>query len=300
MQKYRILVSILIILSLIFTFIPVAKAQESLVLTISPIKIELKVNKGQILSQRIKIMSNLNTQLIVYTQDWQPQGAEGQVQFLTEKTLTSASSWLSISPKKFYLKANQPKEVKVSIQVPKDIYPGSYYTAVMFQPVLTQNKGVIQVVGRVGTLILLTVKGQVIEKGKIISFKTIKKFNWKTPVDFEILFKNTGTVYYKPSGKISIYLGDKKIDEIEIKGENALPNYERKMKAQWNKNVWLGKFTAQLDLKYGLKNDKTSFAETSFWVISWRLLIIIFLVIVLIGILVWLSKSKFKIVIVKK
>ena len=124
------------------------------------------------------------------------------------------------------------------------------------------------------------------------------------PIDFYLRFENSGSVHLKPFGEIRIanILGapvaavlmnqakqpDGKIAPVG----NVLPKSTRKFDARWQKsedaakpagfleqldyegrNFALGLYTATLNLEYGTKGE-TATAQTSFWVLPWRVILV--------------------------
>ena len=165
---------------------------------------------------------------------------------------------------------------------------------------------------------LLRVEGAVIETGNLTDFSVNNKSGIysRLPVDFSVRINNPGTVYIKPSGKITIsnMLGQKsaeltvnigkmpdgtykpvgnilsksarKFDESWIKtGTGDSPkNFFEELKYEFN-NFALGRYSANLDLTYGASNDKKIAGALSFWVIPWRLLLVIFILFAVIAVI---------------
>ena len=163
-----------------------------------------------------------------------------------------------------------------------------------------------------GTLILLTVNGDVLEAGGLASFNTRNKqmFYTSLPVSFQYRWKNDGNDRVKPDGKISIrslfFIPVSKIDANQVSG-NILPHSTRLFDIDWVKNPqdknfvrpesffkgyfsdvsyqWnnfaVGPYLAHLDLSYGAAGIHST-KNTIFFVFPWQLLICIFIALIII------------------
>jgi len=186
--------------------------------------------------------------------------------------------------------------------VPANADPGGHYAVVFFgnQPSMAQG-GSIGLSGKLGTLILLTVAGDIVEQGRIVSFDLTnpRSFYEHLPISFTALFENTGNVHLMPHGEITITnMFGRTSDRIPFNkepiggGKNVLPNTSRHLEAVWTKgplevkaqnfidtvnvefhNFALGRYTAALDLHYGPSNQAAA-ANTTFWVIPWQLILV--------------------------
>jgi hypothetical protein len=180
-----------------------------------------------------------------------------------------------------------------------------------------------------GTLVLLSVNGDVLEAGGLSSFKTLnnKFFFNSLPVSLEYRWKNDGNDRVKPEGKVVIrnmfYIPAARISANAVSG-NVLPHSTRLFNLEWIKhkdtsenpsednihdsskssvvksffdrvsfqwkNFAVGLYFAKLDLTYGLQENHSS-KTTLFFVFPWQLLTIIFIVLV---VLFFLGKNLLK------
>ena len=138
------------------------------------------------------------------------------------------------------------------------------------------------------------------------------------PVEFTLRFKNTGKVHLAPSGTIVLQQGDVDLGTVQINesGNNTLPGITRTYKVEWNdafivrepvkkgsefvmdKNgnktyhsvvrwdsltkMRIGKYTAKAVVVYNNgRNDVPLEAFVSFWIIPWRLILIVTLILAL-------------------
>jgi hypothetical protein len=138
------------------------------------------------------------------------------------------------------------------------------------------------------------------------------------PVEFEIKFKNTGKVHLAPFGNIVIQQGDVELGTLQVNesGNNTLPGVMRTYKSEWNDGFivrepvkkgsdfvmdkdgnkiyhtvikWdsltkmrIGKYTAKAIVVYNNgRNDVPLEALVSFWIIPWKIILVITLVLAL-------------------
>jgi hypothetical protein len=141
--------------------------------------------------------------------------------------------------------------------------------------------GKTRLISRIGSLLLVRVNGLGNESGALEDLKLLgpkKIFYEKKPQGFEILFRNDGNVHLVPSGKIKVknMLG-KIVAELPVDAYFALPDSLRYREVQWDGGFGFGRYTANLSLYrgYGNQFDEDSLA---FWVLPWKVLVGIFLV----------------------
>lgn len=270
--------------------------------TVTPLKFDMNLNPGDIKQGEIKVINETNERQTYYAsvQNFVASGEEGQQTFLEETEKLGLVRWIGLEKTSVTLDPGKSANFKWVINLPKDAEPGGHYAALFFstQPDNVQGKGV-GVGGRVGILFLVNVAGNVREEAKVESFQTVigedpqtaVPATWtnRLPVGFELRIRNSGSVHFKPTGTISIQGMFGKMQTIQLNPNDSavLPDTIRKIRSSWGPrglakggflqelgNEWegmaFGKYTAKVDAKYGLSNQALS-AETSFWVLPWRL-----------------------------
>jgi hypothetical protein len=187
-----------------------------------------------------------------------------------------ASSWIEVDPADFILQPRERKEIKITIKPPNKTEPGGHYAVVYFQPLVPVENLSPQTAylsARVGALIFLVVKGDMVEKAVVSDLKTVK-FQEKSPISFQINFKNQGNIHLLPSGNVRIFNWQgKKIDELSLKPEIVLPKTARTFRAVWQKKYLIGKFFAAAQINYGSEHLKLQAGRIEFWVVPWLPLI---------------------------
>jgi len=277
-------------------------------LTLSPPTYEIGATPGQTLTTGLKIFNETDTGGTFYfeTQNFTAKGDNGEPEFIEEDAKTDLASWIE-TPASIDLAAGELKRVEFQIRVPENADPGGHYAAIFLSNTPPSNgNGSVGISSKIGTLVLLRVEGDVVEQAKLASFGLAenKKIAGSLPVKFITRIENNGTVFVKPSGTIKIFniFGIKTAETTVNIGKmpdgslrpvgNVLSNSARKFESVWGtaqnagggnffekliaekNNFALGMFTAQLDLTYGIGNDKKITDKITFWVLPWRIMLV--------------------------
>lgn len=242
-------------------------------ITMMPVKFILDLFPGQINDQRL-ILSNPNNFEIALrpeVEDFEPAPDSAGVNFVPKAPgITSLVDWIEISKELVVLKPNEQREIFFKIKVPENPEPGSHFAAVFFktQPLPGQGGSSLAISTRIGSLILVTIPGNVVRAGKILSFKGPKFIN-KGPVEFSTTFKNTGSVHYEVLGTIGIKnIFKKQIAEISTDKQWILPTGQKTLKAVWDIGYIFGPHEALLEIKDGA--DDIQRASFKFFALPWK------------------------------
>lgn len=281
---------------------------QSRALTISPAKIVLSADPGQTITTIMRVRNDMEQTLDFYPSfDGYTAKGEEPIFFISNIDLPT---WIKTDPPMLTLEPGEKGTVSILINVPKDADPGGHYAVIFWAAVPPERKGEggVGMVTKVGALVLLEVSGNVIESAELNNFKAPAKFFTRLPVSFTFELKNTGTVHLMPQGKVVIQntLGrTSAILEVNPGLYHALPNTTRTFYvANWEPKggmpkiegegfisalkreiagFALGYYRANLNLEYGNgKEIKTAKASFGFWVLPWRVLIFITLILAII------------------
>ena len=278
-------------------------------LTLTPIRLELSGDPGEIITQKITLINEKQTPETFYT-SFENFTAEGETGNPTWSTPTDdLGTWMKATDSVTLLPGEQ-KNVPFTITIPKDAEPGGHFAGIFWGTTpKIQSGGQVAIGAKTGVLILLSVSGPISEKGGILEFATKNNQTFFTalPVDFYYRFQNSGSDRIKPQGNIDINnifgIGSTKIFGNPIEG-NILPRSVRKLETSWSgadvytsgnpdqqrsffdqvkyewRNFAFGHYTANLNLTYGQNNESASSAF-AFWVFPWQLLITLFVLLIL-------------------
>jgi hypothetical protein len=269
---------------------------------IGPGKTEVFLNPGESVTKYINVVNRaqVETTYIITMEDIVGSDDPKQaVKMLgNEKGPYSVKDLLTPYEREFTLKFGESIDMPITISVPADAAPGGYYGIVIVGT--KPREGEIQgagakIISRVGAIFLVRVNGAANESGKLESFKVAgpkKLFYSKTPAAFEILFRNEGNVHLVPYGTIDINnMWGKDVASIPVDSYFALPESLRSREVSWAENTGFGKYTAELSLYrgYGNQNDTMS---VSFWVLPWKILGIIFGVVLVLSLFLYLMLTR--------
>jgi len=262
---------------------------------ISPTKIEDLVEPGETLTKRLKVtnLANKTKTLYAFLKDFKAGDESGRPVLIPPGSEEGPylANWVDIPTKGFEFAPNEEKVIPFSIQVPENAGPGGHYGGVYFgtEPprlrVQGKDKGAGMAISQqAGSLILLHVKGDVQEEARVREFTTDKNF-YGTPFDvqFTVRVENRGNVHVKPFGAVDITnMFGKEVASIMVneRGGNVLPGSIRKFtRTNWEGDSGFGRYKAVLGLTYGVPADqggqgkKSLYAEKTFWIIPWRIVI---------------------------
>jgi len=201
-----------------------------------------------------------------------------------------------------------PQELKTSvitIKVPSNAEPGGHYGVIRFTAVPPNLQGTgVALSASVGTLVLLRVNGPVTDNLSVAEFASghqSQNGTWKGnnffetgPVDFLARLHNGGTVHEKPEGKITVKnLLGKPVGSVVVnsKGGNVLPDSIRRFTQTLNSKKLFGYYTATMAVTYA--GNQSLGAKLSFWVIPWKLLLIVMAVLVVMFFLIKIGLRKY-------
>jgi hypothetical protein len=253
------------------------------------------------------------TTLFAYIRDFKSEGEDGQARLIEPGSENGPymSSWIQITNKGVSFAPGETKDFNFKIAVPTNAGPGGYYGALVFGTkapnvkVDSAEKGAaIGVAQQAAVLVLIQIAGQVNESAIIRDFSTDKSlYNTPFSTTFLTRIENQGNVHIKPRGVIQVYnVMGKEVSNIKIndKSANVLPKTIRKFDNIWKDSFGFGRYKAVLSLSYGTsaENGGTGMQSlnsiTYFWVLPFKIVGIILLIVIGIFLFIVSSFKMFK------
>jgi hypothetical protein len=307
------------LLSILALFVVIFYAHSASALTVTPVRIEIQADPGQVIVKPITLINEQNTATTFYTSfaNFEAQGETGNPAFVEPKS--DLGTWMT-TDMIVTLAPHQTKNVNITISVPQDAYAGGHFAVVFFgtQPNNAEKVSGVGIGAKTGALILLSVSGDVKEAGGLSSFKLKNnKFFYNTlPVSFQYRFKNDGNDRVKPQGNIVMhdlfYIPEDTMNANPVNG-NILPHSTRLFDVDWIKhprsasyvapvgkvalffdralyqwqNFAMGPYMAKLELVYGTQGIITN-KSVFFFVFPWQLIICL---IIILGIVYFFGKK---------
>lgn len=278
-----------------------AQSLERRTFTISPPSVAIEnVNPGAEKDGILKIVNDSDETLTfnLSVQDYIVEDANGTPKFLTDGQLSnqfSAASWMGVSPTRITVKPGTREEISYYIKIPKSARPGGHYAAITYTPDNNANVSGsgAAVTTVVGTLFYITINGPIKEQATVteLSAPTLSEYS---PVHIKTVIKNNGDEHIKPYGTLTIKnIFGKTVSTQILQPNNIFPLASRNYDNILSKSWLFGRYTAVLDAKYGRENALMLTGVVAFWIIPWKLLILIALLI-LAGVLGYLYMKKKK------
>lgn len=257
-------------------------------ITVTPITDEFSIKPGEVVSRIIRVINPGDEVITLYPQtlNFSTDNENGQPVFFSAQDESSSytlSSWVTFEKEFIRIAKNEEEQVRVVISAPENAEPGGHYGAILFsteKPELSDSGATeVGVVGLVGTLLLATVLGDIIERLELEQFN-LPLIAFSSPVVLDQVYKNKGNVHVKPRGEIVIknWSGNQVgiLAVNEGKG-NVLPQSRRRLKESWSFDPLktFGIYTLVLQSSYGSTPTELNATKKILIVPYWVLIIII-------------------------
>jgi len=270
---------------------------------LSPAKLEFEIEPGESETAIIQVTNvTTGTQSVVpiindFVQD---EGESGIPRLITDESLESP---YSVKPfiypmRGFTIAPSETYKLEVTFSIPENTPPGSYFGAVRMASNVGQEgieEGNIGLSGSVGTIFLINVPGQVVEKLTLVEIgannftdeNEIQKgtFFSSTPSNIFLRIQNEGNVFTEPFGSITIkdwsgnIVQSAEINNSDPRG-TILPETIRRFDNPIDSLGNFGRYTVSAFISYGDDGSSIISAEMTFWVIPWMTLLLILAVVI--------------------
>jgi hypothetical protein len=275
---------------------------------VGPGKVDVSLEPGQ--SKVVNmIVTNRMGEVKVFkfeVEDIQGGNDDGQAVVLLgdDRGPYTLKDYISIPNMEFELQHMERATIPVTITLPADAEPGGRYGSVLVSTVsrdadldgANTTAPSSAIVSRIGTLFFVSTPGNTDITGKLAAFSTLgsKKVYSEGPIDFGLVFENTGSVHLNPYGEITITnMAGAEVGFVEIDPWFALPQSLRTREIQWNKELLFGRYTATVRINRGY-DDIVDEASLTFWVLPWKPLTGAFLVLVVFFLTLRFIASRFE------
>jgi hypothetical protein len=231
------------------------------------------------------------------------------------------AKWVSFSKTVFGAPPGEWQTIKMNVDVPKSAAFGYYFAVEYLRAnEESPQPGQAVARGAVATFILLNADAPGAKReAQITSFTADRKSYEFLPASFTVKVRSSGNVHVVPHGNVFITHGKKQVGSIEVNsgGGNVLPDSSRFFSAAWNdgfpvyqsktnaegqpivdkqgqavkslhwdfshtNHLRFGHYTAHIVMIYDNgQRDVPMEASVSFWVIPWRLIGLLALIIIL-------------------
>lgn len=272
---------------------------------ISPVKSELTINKGTSKDVSINVENPTDSPIIakpIVNNFLASDTENGEARIILDaKVQTPKNDFIKLVGKieELNLGPREKRDITVKITVADNANSGGYYGTVRFVPASINNSGNVSLTASVGTIILIRVPGDLIEKVDLLKLGAgqngkFKNFIASGNVDVLTRLQNNGDIHTQPFGKVIVKnMFGKKIQEFELNKDraNILPGSIRKFSNTIDKKSgWFGRYTIEANLGYSQDGGDVISAKAVFWYIPAIILYTILTIIILIVLYILLSK----------
>lgn len=292
-----------------------AQQQGGSGLVISPTRTELEIAPGgtQKIRVSLKNVSGVDITAKAEINDFESDNRTGDPKIfpsIDKHTAASVRNFLT-NVADVPLKKDEKKDFDINLAVPANASPGAYYGIVRYSavPVTGQAEGdnQISLTASVGTLILLTVPGDIKEQIQVQSVKVENVDSEKKPISrtffttkpeqSSVEIKNNGNGFSKPFGRVTLSKGSKEVYAYELNGgdqrSNILPNSTRIFTNKLENIKNPGRYKLSANVSHGSGGELIT-SEVSFWYIpAWCFYVFAALLLTLIAVVYAVYRRKF-------
>lgn len=224
-------------LGLYFIIIPLSVHAFS----VSPPILEVEAGPGEAVHTKIHIQNTSNTKKI-YTftiQKFIAKGESGQQTFLPPTETAGLPEWMYFDRPALELAPGAAFDLPVVIRVPTNADAGGQYAAVLFAEQAELANGTVGIVPRTGTLVFLTVRGNILKSFSVGTLQSDVETVSHLPANFSLTVKNLGNVHIQPTGKLRVQnmFGNTVASyPLNETGGRILPGSQRIFYASWTRH----------------------------------------------------------------
>lgn len=259
---------------------------------VGPGRAEITVSPGETIVQEITVTNRISAdrsfKLEVEDITGTADGSSAVELTGAERGPYSIRDYISFPTDTFTLDLGERARIPVTITIPADAEPGGFYGSVLVSTDRTGDTpaGVPRspIIARVGSLFFVTVRGETEIAGQTKSIQTIDGKMWyeEGPINLGITYENTGSVHVNPYGEITITnMFGEDVGFVELEPWFVLPKSLRSREINWDREFLLGRYKATASINRGY-DDHIDEVVTTFWVLPWKIVTGVFVVIFII------------------
>ena len=279
---------------------------------VSPVLIDLNADKGNEYNLKLTVTNVTAGSLALKSSidDFRAKDETGEPKIITDpndvQQTYSMKSWVTPIPS-FTLKSKESRQITATVQIPANAEVGGHYGVIRFSGVPPELQDAnVALSASVGVLLLARVGGDSIkESASVIEFNANRNSKngsifKASPVTYFERIQNTGNIHVKPTGNIVVKNTFGAVADTLTVNEpptHILPHSTRTFTPVSTKSLPPGRYTASLNLAYGT-NAATLSAQTTFWVIPYKLILGLFGLIAIMLLLgrIWLKRHNAKVI----
>jgi hypothetical protein len=261
-------------------------------LSISPLHNQLNLDPGQAATIKLNL-KNITTNPILakaFVNDFTADNDTGNPVIVTDPNKTLPTSIKKfVKTENVQLAVGEKKEVAVPIQIPSDAAPGAYYGIIRYRAIPTGSQapgeGQVSLSASVGTIVLIQIKGNLVEKAQLSSLNVYRDNNsgtffFQKPNKVGVGIANLGNSFVQPFGKVVITdMSGKQVYSQEVNNtdprSNVLPGSKRVFKDNIKGISKPGRYTVSASISFG-DGSNVLVSQKHFWYITgWALVLVV-------------------------
>lgn len=299
-------------------------------LQVSPSPLVVTIKPGQTMSYDVKIRNGgtETEKLKIEPRSFTIDNDTGKVMFDDTKKPAEIGDWTNFSEPNFTVKPGEWYTQKVTFAIPKEAgFSYSFALMISRQDMPSPIEGGRELKGSVAVFALVNIDKpgatRALQLGMLSTDKSVYEY---LPAKINVQLKNTGNSIVRPAGNIFIQRGGDDPEPMSTLQVNPtegyiLPGSVRTLSVDWNdgypavktttdatgaakteedwnlsnlSKVRFGQYTAKLVAVYNDgQRDIPVYGEVSFWVIPWKLMFVLLIILGLIGLGIWSIIGKF-------
>lgn len=281
---------IYLLASLAFLCIYIPNSVRASEISISPIFIEETLSSREDAKNLVTLKNSYTTRkAVIYATvneidvDAGDEIKEFISPIMSDRTNT-VTSWIEVTRARIEIPPGESREVPINIRLHPQAKPGVYYVFIGF--VEASNKPAAQAIATAGdangVIIKVTVEDEREDSMKIKSFIINRFVTSDDTKEINVEIENLGDLSSAPSGEIIFY--DSRgieVTSIPVSGDEIKPGEKGILKATVPISDNLGRYKANLSLKYGENQTASLFDTNFFYLIPINTIVILFVIILL-------------------
>lgn len=251
---------------------------------LGPGKLELSINPGETKVVEITVSNRTGVERIFEVTAEDAKGSSDPTQTVVllggDAGPYSMKDYVSVPAKRFTLGHNQRAIIPVTISIPPNVPAGGLYGSMLVSTISQEAKAGTAdgtapqsaIVSRIGSLFFITIPGDVERDGQLKEFGTVppKTVFQSGPLNFGILFENSGSIHLAPYGELRIRntFGEE-VGYLELDPWFVFPQATRLREVSWNREFLFGRYTATVSINRSYDNIVDEMSYT-LWVLPWK------------------------------
>lgn len=267
MRKKTATVTALFVAAALLTGAAPAAAQGAFDLMVYPAKLELAAAPGttQEFAVNVRNLGHGAETMNVYFNDYSIKANNDFVFRKPGHYSYSCSNWLATDTPAMTVPSGQTVVKVFRLSVPADAEPGGHYGVIFFEQAPAAGKAPVAARPRIGSLVMVTIPGEIVREGRIKDVKVTSTWFWPTRglpllpkrrVAARVVFQNSGNVHLTVKGSLSYRAtfgwGSGKVEFSEI---TVLPGTTRYLEALIPHPPLVGSFKVKAEVRYGPSLD---------------------------------------------